>query len=256
MRIIKLFLLAMLGFGLIQPLAAARDLSATILEIKGAKVATQAEAKQIAFDHYTKKMKANILAIEGVKGISIVTLGYNIPGFASKGDKIWEIRILTIENELRSILWVHSETGKVYFVIGNWDEPLVTDSSLSSARKILSETTSIIDAIQGEVPAGYYSEEIRAFNLIYSSEKAAEVFNGLYPHSRTAGKFYCLVGLYLLKDSAFEALKEDFLRTEQEKVRWQSGCEIANEFDAKKMFDEPLRRNVFEEKRWKVLREK
>lgn len=99
----------------------ARDLSLPKLQIKGAKVAMESDAKRIAFDHYVKKMKMNVLANESVKEISIIKLGYSIHNFAAKGDFIWEARILTLEGELRAVIWVHPDTEKVFFVSGPWE---------------------------------------------------------------------------------------------------------------------------------------
>ena len=99
-----------------------RDLSAMPLQIEGAKVSAQADAKYIAFEAYAKKMHAEILSNESVQDIAIVKLGYDIPEFAAKGERIWEARVLTIEGELRAIIWVNSRSGEVHFVCGLWEE--------------------------------------------------------------------------------------------------------------------------------------
>ncbi|MDO8735084.1 MAG: hypothetical protein Q7K21_08015 [Elusimicrobiota bacterium] len=88
--------------------------------IKGAKVEQELQVKHIASDEYFKKMKFKILADEGIRDISIVKIGYDVDGFAKKGENIWEARVLTLNGELRAIIWVHPNTGKVYFVTGAW----------------------------------------------------------------------------------------------------------------------------------------
>ena len=97
-----------------------RDLAAKPLQIEGAKVSAQADAKRIAFEAYVKKMRAEILANEGVQDMAVVTLGYDVPGFAPKGERIWEVRVLTIEGGLRAILWVNPRSEDVHFVCGPW----------------------------------------------------------------------------------------------------------------------------------------
>jgi hypothetical protein len=91
------------------------------LHIDGVKVSTQANAKQIAFEAYAKKMRANVLANEGIKAITIITLGYDAWDFATKDERIWEARVMTIDGKLRAIIWVNPNSGKVRFVCGPWD---------------------------------------------------------------------------------------------------------------------------------------
>lgn len=94
-------------------------------QIEGAKVSHEADAKRIAFEHYIKKMKTRVLAEEGVQKISVFKLGYDVPGFAAKGDIIWQASVKTLalglESKLRGIIWVHSKTEKVHFVTGAWE---------------------------------------------------------------------------------------------------------------------------------------
>jgi hypothetical protein len=98
----------------------ADDSPVKTLEIKGAKIASEQEAKKVALHNYVKKMQLNILAEEGVDDISIIKLGFDVKGFASKGDKIWEVHVATDGDELRAIIWVNSKTGDAYLVVGPW----------------------------------------------------------------------------------------------------------------------------------------
>jgi hypothetical protein len=104
---------------------AATDLLAVPLEIEGTKIATEGEARHFAFKQYVEQMKGNILAEETVRIAAIIKLGYDLPGFANKGELIWDTRLLTLENELRGIIWVHPNTKKVRFVTGVWDQTKV-----------------------------------------------------------------------------------------------------------------------------------
>lgn len=113
-----IIILCLMGLSAI---AMARDLTAPVLKIEGTKVASQAEAKRLAFDSYVKKMKVNILSTESVQEITIIKLGYEILGFASKGELLWEARVKTLAQELRAIIWINPRTEKVYFVSGPWE---------------------------------------------------------------------------------------------------------------------------------------
>ena len=90
-------------------------------KIENAKVCSQDDAKRIASDAYLKKMQLNVSATESVQDISIIKLGYNVKDFVSKGQKLWEVRIKTIEDELISIIWINPYTEKVRFVSGPWE---------------------------------------------------------------------------------------------------------------------------------------
>ena len=98
-----------------------RDLTAKPLRIEGAKVAAETDVKRLAFSAYVDKMPLGILASEGVQDFAIVKLGYDIPGFAAKGERIWEARVTADLDELRAILWVNPRTEAVHFVCGPWD---------------------------------------------------------------------------------------------------------------------------------------
>lgn len=119
MKLTTVILICFFGFA---TMSAGQDLSAPPLQIDGAKVATQASAKQVAFDAYAKKMHANVLANEGVRTIVIVTLGYDVRDFAAKGERVWETRVMTIDGSLRAIIWINPSSGKIHFVCGPWEE--------------------------------------------------------------------------------------------------------------------------------------
>lgn len=98
----------------------ARDLSAPLLQIKDARVASERAARHVAFSSYVEKMRLNVSATEGARKVAIIRLGYDMPQFASRGEQLWEVRVLTLEGELRAILWVNPKTEDVAFVAGPW----------------------------------------------------------------------------------------------------------------------------------------
>ena len=100
--------------------AIARDLTGPSLEIKGTKIGSKTEAKRVASDSYFRKMQLNVSAMEGVQDISIIKLGFDITDFATKGEKLWEARVMTLEGKLRAIIWINPKTEKIHFVIGPW----------------------------------------------------------------------------------------------------------------------------------------
>lgn len=103
-------------------LTMASDLTTLPLRIEGTKVPSEAEAKRLARNSYVEKMGTRLMAEEGVQSLTIITLGYNVPGFANKGERIWEARVMAFfDRELRAIIWVNPRTEKVFFVCGPWE---------------------------------------------------------------------------------------------------------------------------------------
>ncbi len=102
-------------------LCSARDLSAPMVKIPGAKVETEFAAKRLAFDNYIKKVKGNVSATEAVREVTVIVIGFDVDGFAKRGTQIWEARV-TDKQALRAIIWVNPLTGEVHFVCGPWEE--------------------------------------------------------------------------------------------------------------------------------------
>jgi hypothetical protein len=122
LKIKQLLLIFFLTVSCTQLFTLGGELISDPLEIKGAKVSTQTAAKRLAFTEYVKKMRIEVLATERARDVVIIKLGYSIPGFIKKNEKFWEVRVLTLEDELRAIIWVNAMTEKVRFVAGPWDE--------------------------------------------------------------------------------------------------------------------------------------
>lgn len=93
--------------------------SAPVAKISGTKVETESDAERLAFDNYMKRMNGNISATEAVREVVVVVLGYDVDGFAKRGEKIWEARVMD-NQALRAIIWVN-RSGDVHFVFGPWE---------------------------------------------------------------------------------------------------------------------------------------
>jgi len=123
------YLLLIVGVICVGNIAAASETPIDIFDktpkFKDAKVESGIAARVLADKQYVLKfrdMESGVLATEGVRSVSIIKLGYNIPDFAKKGEKLWEVRILLDGEELRSIIWINPTTAKVRFVSGPWEE--------------------------------------------------------------------------------------------------------------------------------------
>lgn len=89
------------------------------LELKGAKVATEAQAKELVWKQYVTLMskRRGISGTEGPRVIGIETVGFDMPGYAKKGDAVWEVRMIDFVSGLNAIALVHSESQAVKFLL-------------------------------------------------------------------------------------------------------------------------------------------
>lgn len=97
-----------------------------IMELPHRNVSKAGMAEHLAFQAYLDKMEG-IGATEVLNCTGVMVLGFSVDGFAEKEDKVWEVRVLGMESTgyhrtLRAILWVHSDTGKVHYVCGPWEQ--------------------------------------------------------------------------------------------------------------------------------------
>jgi hypothetical protein len=85
-------------------------------------VKKEQDAKMIAFHEYVKQLAVvgNVRNRDVPKEVELITMAYDIPSFAKKGDYLWEVRIMHL-GSLRSIIWVNAETADAYPVCGPWD---------------------------------------------------------------------------------------------------------------------------------------
>lgn len=90
------------------------------LEVKGALVGTEAEARKTAEIAYIRRMQGGGQA--GADYPRLFELGYDVNDLGKCGDAIWEVRIREMDrNSVEGIIWVHPRSGQVRYVVGRWD---------------------------------------------------------------------------------------------------------------------------------------
>ena len=94
-------------------------------EIPGTMLSQEEEAHRVALKAYFA-LQGGVSATES-DVISIVTIGFDIPNFAKRGEKLWEVRFTEmgmngVERMLRAILWIHPETSAIHALVGPWME--------------------------------------------------------------------------------------------------------------------------------------
>lgn len=108
-------------------------------------------------------------------------------------------------------------------------------TSIDDAKKMLAKTNKVTSARAGEMAD--HPVEILAFNFLYFSKTPSKHFKELFKQSKSAGKFYALVGLHMLKDKDFDMLKKRFDAAPQDNVDVLYGCKGANDVDIKRELD-------------------
>jgi len=99
-------------------------------EISGAVLSQEKDARHVAIEAYFTR-QGGLLATES-EVLSIVTIGFDIPGFAKKGERLWEVRFTDmgsngVQRLLRAILYIHPNTSAIHAVVGPWTEILPFD---------------------------------------------------------------------------------------------------------------------------------
>jgi hypothetical protein len=91
--------------------------------------------------------------------------------------------------------------------------------------------------------------EIFAFNIIYKSPYAAEKFKEIFSTATISGKFYCVIGLFLLKDSEYEKYKAAFISPKTlEPIYFRAGCKLSKYESQEKLLKQWI--DAFGDKVW------
>lgn len=210
--------------------AIARDLTVPGLEIKGATVSSEDEAKQIAKGAYTKKMSFNIPADIVFRDVSIITLRFNITNFVNKGEKLWQVNVKTLNNDLEGIIWINPNTEQVYFVFGPWKSSDLKVSnniakvSMKSTDELKSEFERLSSIVENDsnlweqVKIVYYEDNHR---IIPSSKQLAlqELYHMISKSDSTTSAARKALEFFINTDSK-DIVRQSFINTRTEIDAW------------------------------------
>jgi hypothetical protein len=90
-------------------------------------VTREGTAKEIAYVlHLSKMVDLNDVLIKDYpEQVRLIRVDFKIPNFAEKGDLVWQVRVMNL-GQIRSIIWVHTQTGDAFAVAGPWDTQYTT----------------------------------------------------------------------------------------------------------------------------------
>ena len=93
-----------------------KELRGERLTLPDATVASESQASQIAMKAFTAAT-SGLSATESFPVDYIVRLGFNLPEFGRKGDKVWQVRVWDMANGTTGLIWVHADTGNARILI-------------------------------------------------------------------------------------------------------------------------------------------
>jgi hypothetical protein len=96
------------------PTSRQRAAAALPVRLEGAKVDNPGEAVTVAVDAYFARAGGK-RSIRSAAAIGAESLGFDVPGFAKAGDRVWEVRVYEF-GTLSGVIWVNAETGGTRFV--------------------------------------------------------------------------------------------------------------------------------------------
>lgn len=97
---------------LLPPLLAAPPPAPVVL--RGAKVSEEGQAADAAIAAYFARA-GGMRALQSVRVVGAASLGFDMPDFASAGDRVWEVRVFE-RGTLSAVIWVNAETGRSRFL--------------------------------------------------------------------------------------------------------------------------------------------
>jgi len=81
-------------------------------QLAGAKVSSPDEAVSLAVEAYFRRA-GGLRALQRAQAVGASSLGFDVPGFASTGDRVWEVRVYE-GVALSAVIWVNAETGRAH----------------------------------------------------------------------------------------------------------------------------------------------
>ena len=93
-----------------------KPLGGEALTIPGATVSSESQASEIAFKTFLATVKG-LSATESYPVDYIIRLGFDVPDFGRKGDKVWQVRVWDMASGTTGIIWIHSDTGHARILI-------------------------------------------------------------------------------------------------------------------------------------------
>jgi hypothetical protein len=80
----------------------------------GARVSDPGEAVDLATRAYFARA-GGMRALQSAQAVGAASLGFDVPGFALAGDRVWEVRVYE-RGTLSAVIWVNAETGGSRFL--------------------------------------------------------------------------------------------------------------------------------------------
>jgi len=93
------------------------------VDMSNARLATERQAKSRLHEHLIQAKGNGLSAMQSARVIAGFRIGFDIPGFARTGDRIWLIHVVAIDDAtVKRVAWINAESGAVTFLLEKQNE--------------------------------------------------------------------------------------------------------------------------------------
>jgi len=88
------------------------------VDMSDARVATERQAQSRLYEHLIQAEGDGLSAMQSGRVMAGFRIGFDVPGFARTGDRIWLIHIIAIDDgTVKRVAWINAESGAVIFLL-------------------------------------------------------------------------------------------------------------------------------------------
>lgn len=88
------------------------------VDMSNARVATETQAKSRLYEHLIQAKGDGLSAMQSGRVMAGFRIGFDVPGFARTGERIWLIHVVAIDDAtVKRVAWVNAESGAVMFLL-------------------------------------------------------------------------------------------------------------------------------------------
>ena len=88
------------------------------VDMSNARVATESQATSRLYEHLIQTQGDGLSAMQSGRVMAGFRIGFDVPGFARTGDRIWLIHLVAIDDAtVKRVAWINAESGAVIFLL-------------------------------------------------------------------------------------------------------------------------------------------
>jgi hypothetical protein len=104
------------------------------VDMSDARVATGEQAQARLYEHLVQAKDDGLSAMQSARAIAGFKIGFDVPGFARTGDRIWLVHVVAIDDAtVERVAWINAESRAVIFLLEDQGEAATDKLQLSCA---------------------------------------------------------------------------------------------------------------------------